>query len=184
MNDSSHLDHKALARAAVDESDLPAAEQRHLAACTHCQEQVQKLLAELEGLGGLARELAPSPPRSFRLPAGEKTTSRAWVWQGALVGGLAVAALLLISLWLGPAGAPPQPTTLARSQAQVWGETTDEVDQALVSIMDVSEEDPYSPFQRFVLGGEDTSWDEQFIDFVSPFDQEDYSRLEKGRARC
>ncbi len=184
MSEYHHLDYQALAVAAVEASELTPGQREHLATCELCQGRLAELEAGLEGLGGLARRMAPDPPRRFHLPPEAKTFSRAWLWRGSLAGGLAATALVLVSLWLGAPGRQSPATGPAVPQVPALATVSDELDQGFVSIMEVNEEDPFSPFQRFVLGGEDSSWDEQFMDFVSPFDLEDYSRLEKGRARC
>ncbi len=183
MSEPNHLDYRALALAAVESARLPRGQREHLATCAHCRERLRELSGELESLGSLARELAPTPPRRFRLPPEAERASRPWPGRGTLVWGLAAAALLLV-IWLGVAGQTPPAGNPGALRAPGLTAAAEDRDQGFVSIMEVEEEDPFTPFQRFVLGEDDGSRDEQFMDFVSPLDQEDYSGLEKGRARC
>jgi len=66
MNDQ-HLDEDQIIVSIVDEKDLPKKLKGHLEACPVCQERRGALMAQLEGMGHMAKELTPRP-QSISLP--------------------------------------------------------------------------------------------------------------------
>ena len=88
-----HLTDDALIRAAIDRTDLTAADRDHLDRCLRCAGALADLTGDLDRVGALARETAPSPGRPIRLPAQAPALPWRLTWAPA-------AAALLIALFL------------------------------------------------------------------------------------
>jgi len=122
-----HLTDDALIRAAIDIDDLTAADRGHLDACPRCAGALADLTGDLDRVGALARETAPSPSRPVRLPAGAPVLPWRLTWAPA-------AAALLMALFLvgqfaldRSPGPVPDPTAELRAEMAADGAFIQEV---------------------------------------------------------
>jgi hypothetical protein len=162
MKENPHLEEEQFIRAIIDESDLPEPVRRHLAACSVCGEKKQGLERELRTLGELAKRYTPSSSEGMVFPEKESSYSRLWNWQKTLAAAATTIAILVlvVSIWYGMPRIRPQKADLehyssAKEEERLFAEAT------------ALEENPFSPFHRFVIGGSSPVFDEGFVDFVS-----------------
>jgi hypothetical protein len=116
-----HLTDDALIRAAIDRADLTAADRDHLDRCSRCAETLAGLTGDLDRVGTLAREAAPSPARPIRLPAQAPALPRRLIWApaaAALLIALILAGQLVLDRFPGPV---PDPTAELRAEMAADG---------------------------------------------------------------
>lgn len=162
MKENIHLEEEQMIRAIVDESDLPEAERKHLAACSTCGEKKQEMEKELSVLGKLAQAYAPSPPTRMLLPEKERFYLRPWTWQKTLLAGASAVAVLvlIVAIWF----RFPR-TGREKASLDIYHSASE---RELLSIeARALEEDPLPPFHRFVIGGSYPVLNEGFVEFVS-----------------
>jgi len=161
MKESIHLEEEQLIQAIVDQSDLTEPARKHLAGCSICGEKRQEMEKELRILGKVAKRFAPSPSRRMILPEKEPSFLELWNWQKTLAAAATTIAILVlvVSIWYGMPGIRPQKGTLERLSSPK--------EEPLFAEARGLEEDPFSPFQRFVIGGSSPLLNEGFVDFVS-----------------
>jgi hypothetical protein len=161
MKEDTHLEEEQFIRAIVDESDLPEPVRIHLAACSICADKKLEMERELRALGKLARRYTPFPSGGMILPEKEPSFFELWNWQKTWATAATTIAILVlvVSIWYGMPGIRPQKAT---SERQPFPE-----EERLFAEARGLEEDPFSPFQRFVIGGSSPLLDEGFVDFVS-----------------
>ena len=178
MSAKDHLNDAQMALAVVAADDLPAAHREHLAGCWLCGAENERLEQALAGMGQQARDLTPVPGRRFILPVAQDrpAASRSWGrWAAAAT--MAAAAVVAAMLWLGPA--QQQTQTALVSEDASWSEPS-----AWDASAPGEEEQPFSSFQNFLLGGDQAGVDEDFMEFVSPWAEEDVSLHGPGRSPC
>ncbi len=173
-----HLYEERLIAAVLVEEDLSQEELDHLALCPSCQALRDNIAADLTGLEEFGRQTVQVPPRSFQLPDEPPVVSRSKPKRLALGGSLALAAVALIAVWLGvwgPQTAPAPTTRLAPASARVAAPGPLAMpqrplydDSDALAGLGMPEVEPFSPFQRFVLGGDQTETSEEFMDFIMP----------------
>ena len=96
-NSGRHLSEDEITKAVVDRNDLPADRREHLEDCAICRERVMRFESQLVEMGNLARNMAPLPSRSFRLPrAGIK---RRWQLKPIMAAGVAALVLFAVVIW-------------------------------------------------------------------------------------
>lgn len=174
-----HLSEERLIAAVLAEEDLSQAELDHLALCPSCQVLRNSIAADLAGLEELGSNAVQVPPRSFQLPNEPPIANRAKPGRLglALGGSLALAAAALVAVWLGVWGpqsispiAPPNGNALtpltAAGTALPPGPIYD--DPEALAGLGIQEMEAFSPFQQFVLGGDQTAINEEFMDFIMP----------------
>lgn len=99
-----HLDDDQLARAVVDEAELPSPLREHLSTCPVCRANREQTARNLARLGRMAARFAPSPTKRIALPADEPGSMVRWSWGWRTYVGAAVAAVLALAvLWRVPA---------------------------------------------------------------------------------
>jgi hypothetical protein len=176
--DGNHLYEERLIAAVLAEEELSQDELNHLALCSSCQALRDSIAADLAGLEDMGRQAVKIPPRNFQLPEEPPVVNRTRTNRLALGGSLALAAVALIAVWLGvwgpqPADTPnitpspllapmPQPDPMAMPRGLLL-----EDHESLVGL-GMQEMDTFSPFQRFVLGGDETATSEEFMKFIIP----------------
>jgi hypothetical protein len=162
MKESTHLEEEQLIRAIVDQSDLPEPVRKHLSACSTCSEKKQDMERELRVLGELGQAYAPSPPRRMILPEKEPSYFRLWTWQKTMAAAATVVAILvlIVAIWFRIPRIGPEKANL-----DVYHPATEEERRFIEA--SALEEDPFSPFHQFVIGGAYPVLDEGFVEFVS-----------------
>jgi hypothetical protein len=107
-NPNSHFTDEELLRAMVDPSDLAPTRQAHLKSCLHCQRQTRDLTDSYRRLGQMAREMAPEPQKSFRLPAHDAPLRR-WYFKPVMALGVLGALVFAVTLWMPRFSRTPTP---------------------------------------------------------------------------
>ena len=97
-NAEQHLTYDELIRHLIDGPDPASSRQSHLESCHQCRREAEHLARRYQRLGQMARDLAPKPAHTFRLPEGGRTTHRRWQFRSALA--MAVAAALILAFTL------------------------------------------------------------------------------------
>ena len=173
-----HLYEERLIAAVLAEEDLSQEELEHLALCPSCQALRDNIASDLAGLEEMGRQAVRVPPRRFQIPKEPLIIRQHRPGLLALAGSLALAAVALIAVWLGVWG--PQPATIPTTgfsplsspavgpgyMAMPPRPLYD--DQDTLAGLGVQEVDTFSPFQQFVLGGDHTAVNEDFLDFIIP----------------
>ena len=162
MSADLHLNDQQMALAALEGSQAPDQVREHLQACPQCQAQVRELAQALTGLSAGARGRAPAPPVSWVRPARPSRAGalgrRAW----AGVGGLALAAALIMVLWLPGAGRlAGQLDTMALVPAAVS-------DENWLAALGLEESEDCQGFLCFVAGEDRPEVEGQFMEFLVP----------------
>ena len=161
MTQKNHLTETEILQAVAGAEDVPESIRRHLNICSSCKQEAEQLRDDLNRVGQLSRDLAPVPSRPVRLPVREEKHSSRPSWQIAFAASLATGLVLILVLWITPmripfeSGRPP-------SISKAWE------DDLLMREIRTLEENPLSPFHRFVIGGTSLSPGDEFMDFVSP----------------
>ena len=162
-----HFDEDQIIVSIVDESDLPEQHRTHLESCPACRERRGALMAQLEEMGHMARELAPRP-RGVSLPEPKVSWGLSFRWP-VLASGLAslviIAAVWSLILFHGP-------------QIQMAPGSAGQQVVGLPFIEDILEE-PVLPeyFQDMALVSFDY-FDDGFMDFVVPVEGSDQKTWE------
>lgn len=171
-----HLDENQIIQAVVDESDLPAAVQAHLSACSQCRDIKQRFEQELTNLGNLAAQLAPRPQRRIILPV-QAPRSRFldfWNWRRLMAAAATVAALF-IAVW---------GTNMARKYSEHRTETlTAEMRDAKQLMTEVNSlvDNALPPFYVEISDDSKPDYDEEFYQFLIPPIEEKSVTSEQGK---
>ena len=162
-----HLTDDELLRAMVDPSDLDPTRQAHFKSCLHCQRQTKDLTHRLDRLGRMARQMAPEPRKSFRLPAHTTPVSR-WRFKPVMALGVLGALIFVLTLW-GPrfTGISRTPTPMVAQNIEHDDRLLDEVDTL---VDDALPED----YQQVVALSDDRSVDDldDFMNWMVPSPEE------------
>jgi len=109
-----HLTGDEIARAVVDEAELPASRREHLAACPACRGEKENIGKDLTRLRETAVRITPPPERRVVLAKEKDTRSVRFVWGWRTASGMALATLSVIAFiwWYAASGGPGNGTTL------------------------------------------------------------------------
>jgi len=109
-----HLTGDEIARAVVDEAELPASRREHLAACPACRGEKENIGKDLTRLRETAQRLAPPPERRVVIMDGNHRHPARFVWGWRTASGMALATLSVIAFiwWYAASGGPGNGTTL------------------------------------------------------------------------
>ena len=107
-NPDSHYTDDELLRAVIDPSDLDPTRQAHLKSCLHCQRQTKDLTDRYSRLGQTAREMAPEPRKSFRLPVHDAPVAR-WRFKPVMALGVLGILIFVVTLWVPRFSQTPTP---------------------------------------------------------------------------
>lgn len=94
----SHFSDDELLRAMIDPSDLDPTRQAHYQSCPHCRQQTENLAHRFSRLGQMARQMAPKPRQTFRIPAHSGPVGR-WHFKPGMALGVLGALILAVTLW-------------------------------------------------------------------------------------
>lgn len=177
-----HLDEKQLIQAIVDQADLPASVQAHLAKCRQCRLRKENFERELANFGQMAERYAPQPQKRVRLPAHE-TKSTFWTllnWRSA-IGVAATVAAVLIVFW---------GTTIVRNLSEHGtGGLASEILEAQRLMMEVNMlvDNALPVFYLEISGENNPDYDEEFYQFlIPPIENETLTseRWKRGTSLC
>lgn len=174
----SHLGEDDMLRAVIDDNDLTTLQQQHLAECSRCRSQRERLENELTRLGQMAERYTPEPLKRITL-AHDKVRSPFSI-RGLVFSAAAVAAVIIV-VWA---------TLLIRNQQQgPVGNLAQNMVEAerLMTEINGLVENALPPVYLDIVGDTNLKMDEDFIDFLVPIN-EDAARIsvlaKKGSILC
>ncbi|MFC1579854.1 hypothetical protein ACFL4N_02970 [Thermodesulfobacteriota bacterium] len=162
-----HLDEDQIIVSMVDEHDLPGKSKSHLETCPECQERKGVLMAQLEGMGHMAKKMAPRP-RSIRLPEPKISWGLSFRWP-VVASGLA-SLFIIVAVWgLMFLGGPPLKMAPTPAGQQMVG---------LSFIDDILEDSVLPAYYQDIAPVSFEYFDDAFMDFVIPLEGSDEDTLE------
>ena len=162
-----HLDEDRIIVSIVDENDLPKQLKGHLEACPVCQERRGALMAQLEGMGHMAKELAPRP-QSISLPEPKVSWGLSFRWP-VVASGLA-SLVIIAAVWgLMFSGGHQMGIAPGPAGQQVVG---------LSFIDDILAEPVLPAYYQDIAVASFEYFDDAFMDFVVPLEGSDEDTLE------
>mgnify|MGYP000215217915 FL=1 len=167
-----HLSDEEVLRAAVDPSDLDPARQAHLASCPQCRRQAEDVADDYRRLGQMARQMAPEPRRTFRLPADNAPAGRRYV-RPALALGVLGTLVFAVTLW-GPF------TRMSQTPTPMVAETVEDDDALMAEIETLVEDALPEKYRQLAALPDDRSVEDldEFIDWMvpSPVDTDEWDQ--------
>ena len=157
--DERHLGEDHILQAVIDDTDLSKLQQQHLAQCSRCQSDKERLESELTHLGQMAERYAPEPLRRINV-TDEKVRSPFSI-RGFAIGAAAVASVIIV-VWA---------TFLIRSQRPggIGNLAQDMVEaERLMTEINVLVENALPQVYLDIVGETNLNLDEDFIDFLIP----------------
>jgi hypothetical protein len=158
-SDERHLGEDHILQAVIDDADLSALQQQHLAECSRCQADRERLENELAHLGKMAQRYTPQPLKRIRV-ADEKTRSPFFI-RGFAFSAAAVAAVFIV-VWA---------TFLIRNQqpGRIGNLAQDMVEaEKLMTEINVLVENALPQAYLDIVGETNLNLDEDFMDFLIP----------------
>lgn len=157
--DERHLGEDHILQAVIDGTDLSALEQQHLAECSRCKAETERLENELAHLGKMAERFTPGPLKRIRVV--DENVRSPFSIRGFTFSAAAVAAVIIV-VWA---------TFLIRSQqpARIGNLAQDMVEaERLMTEIDVLVENALPRIYLDIVGETDLNLDEDFLDFLIP----------------
>lgn len=176
MKENKHLDREQIVISVVDETALSETARRHLAACPVCKAERKALETGLARLGQLGERFVPVAQRRVVRLEKEAAGKRRRLWLYGLPA--AAAAALALVLWLAPLDVTRPGRTAAKGGGMLNG------NGLLILEVNRLAENPFSQFQRFVIGDSPPVSDEEFLDFLIPDDEAISHKDNKGGLLC
>lgn len=160
-----HLSHDELLKAVVDMEALSTGRKDHLAGCTTCSHDLERLHNRFANIGRTAKKLAPAPARPFRLPASHTSPKRRSfkpVWVMAFSAAMLLAIVVMRPNWLNNGTTPSTVQVNAAADRELMKEIDALVDDALpVAYQQLAYlDDPFS--------ANGTQVDKDLLDWVVP----------------
>jgi hypothetical protein len=153
-----HLDDRTLAQAAVDGES--AFENRHLAECAACRDQVENLRADLARLGRHSREATPLSHKNFTWGRETRTASaRGWGLLWSPAAGAMAAALILAVVWLGFRLDSPSPQPPKLSESMPFEEIMEAEPEALSGFAGFLVAENSSGLEQVFIGADDDDYE-------------------------
>jgi hypothetical protein len=157
-----HLSDDELLRAMIDPADLDPVRRAHFDACPHCRRQSEELTRPLSRLGQLARQMAPEPRKSFRLPAHSAPVRRWYVKPALALGALGVL-VFAVTLWRPLTRTSRTPTPMVAHQVENDEQLMEEIDTLVENAL------PEKYQQLAALSGDRSVEDlDEFMDWMVP----------------
>ena len=155
-----HLSEDELLQALVDAADLATERRLHLERCVNCQKALEDLEERFSRFERRVRQMAPAPPKPFRLP--QQAASTPWLRMKPVWATVLVAALVLaVAVWWPRHFDPSTPViNVARNNLVTGGSLLDQVD-ALV-------DDALPPVLQQLTVTAETEAIDSVIDWVVP----------------
>lgn len=176
MKENNHLDRDQIVVSVVDETALSLTAGRHLASCPVCKAERKALEADLARLGQLGERFVPGTQRRVVRLEKETAGKRRRLWLYGLPA--AAAAALVLVLWLAPLDVTRPGRTVAGGEGMLNG------NGLLILEVNRLAENPFSRFQRFVIGESPPVSDEEFLDFLISDDEAVSHKDNKGGLLC
>lgn len=165
-NTDKHLTEDQLIVAVVDENDLDDEAWRHLNACGKCLEKKNECERELAVLGRMAEEYAPSAGTVWHVRSKPAVFG---AWRPAFAAAFTVLVLTAGIVWLKPFDHQTVENGNQKNNTAVL-ETADD-EQLLAEIQEL-ENRAMVDFYSNIFGESSGYYDEEFIDFVVPFEDD------------
>jgi predicted anti-sigma-YlaC factor YlaD len=165
-------------QAVIDDTDLSALQQQHLAECSQCRSHRERLENELAHLGQMAERYAPEPLRRITV-AHDKVRSPFSI-RGFVFSAAAVAAVIVV-VWA---------TFLIRNQqeSRVGNLAQNMVEaERLMTEINVLVENALPQVYLDIAADTNLNLDEEFIDFLIPTNEDDpriSALAKKGSILC
>ena len=162
-----HLTDDELLRAMVDPSDLDPTRKAHLESCLQCRRQAQDLTDHYNRLGRMARQMAPEPRKSFRVPAHTAPVGR-WHFKPVMALGVLGALVFALTLW------GPRFTRILQTPTPIVAHNF-ENDDHLMEEIDALVDDPLpEEYQQLAALSDDRSVEDldEFMDWMVPSPEE------------
>ena len=163
-SNETHLGEDDMLQAVIDDTDLSRLQQQHLAECSQCRSQRERLENELAHLGQMAERFTPEPMRHITV-ADDKVRAPFSI-RGFAFSAAAVAAVIVV-VWA---------TFLIRSQQQGHiGNLAQNMVEAerLMTEINVLVENALPQVYLDIVADTDLNLDEDFIDFLIPLNEDD-----------
>jgi hypothetical protein len=160
---NTHFSEDELLRTMVDLSDLDPARQAHFNACLHCQRQAKDLADSYNRLGQMARQMAPQPRMSFRMPADQVPAGR-WYVKPALALGVLGTLIFVFTLWV------PRFTQNSQTPAPMVAQDFENDDQLLAEVDALVEDALPEQYQQLTALSDDRSVEDldEFMNWMVP----------------
>jgi len=154
-----HLAEDEILQAVIEETDLSVLQQQHLAECSQCRSNKERIQNELKQLGRLAERFAPDLPGRITL-AQDKIRSPLLIRRFAF--GFAAAAAAIIVVWAA--------FLIQNRQARNVGNLAQNMVEAerLMTEINGLVENALPPVYLDIVGETRLSQDEDFMDFLIP----------------
>jgi len=154
-----HLAEDKILQAVIEETDLSALQRQHLAQCSRCRSNKERIENELTHLGQLAERFAPEPLKRVTLPENE-IRSPFLIRRFAF--GIAAAAAAIIVVWAA--------FLIQNRQSGSVGNLAQNMVEAerLMTEINGLVENALPPAYLDIVGETRLSQDEDFIDFLIP----------------
>jgi predicted anti-sigma-YlaC factor YlaD len=157
--DAFHLNEDDILQAVIEEADLSELQQQHLAECSQCRLNKERLENELAHLGQLAERYAPEPRR--RVTLAENKIQSPFLFRQFAFGAAAVAAVIIV-VWAAILIRGQQPGNVGNlAQNMVEAER-------LMTEINVLVENALPQVYLDIVGETNFNTDEDFIDFLIP----------------
>ena len=159
-HNNQHLNFDELIQNLVDPADLASERQAHMLDCPRCRHEADSLQQRYQRLGRMARQLAPMPTHSFRLPDA-MGAQRYRSFRPALAMGMVAALILVFTVFW------PRVFDTRQSHQQA-AKVSAEQDSQLMAQVDALVDDALpKPYQRLIAASE-PELTEDVIDWIVP----------------
>ena len=160
---NAHFSEDELLRATIDPSDLDPARQAHFKSCLHCQRQARDLSDGYRRLGQMARQMAPEPRKSFRLPADDAPVRR-WHFKPVLALGVLGALVFAVTFWV------PRFTRNSPTPTPMVARDFANDDQLMAEVDAIVEDALPEQYQQLAALSDDRSLEDldEFMDWMVP----------------
>lgn len=171
-----HLSDDDLLRAMIDPWDLDPGPQAHLESCRRCRRRTEELTRRFHHLGLMARQMAPKPRKSFRVPAQDAPYGR-WHLKPAMALGVLGILVFAVTLW-GPF------TRIYRTPAPMVGPNVGHDDRLLEAIDTLVEDALPGKYRQLAALSDHRSVEDldAFIDWVAPSPEETDAQEQPSRS--
>lgn len=159
---NNHINEDQLINLVIDRAEMSHTIESHLLECSACQKKIEALEKDLTQVGVLAQKYTPGPRKTIRYEP-EKSfleSSQPWFFRTSFAAAV-IMAVLIIGIWFIPFDTiinDSQKTDLAHE---------DLVDQQLMA--EIWE------FEEEYLEDLDSYFDEEFLEFILPLEEENNS---------
>ena len=162
-----HLSDDEVLRAMIDPADLDPTRQAHWESCLECRRQTAALTRRFRRLGRMARQMAPEPRRTFRMPAPDAPVGR-WHFKPGLALGVLGILIFAFTLW------GPNSARIARNPPPVALQNVENDDRLMEEIDMLVEDALPAKYRQLAALSDDRSVEDldAFMDWLVPSPEE------------